>query len=88
MKSTALVLSIAPSLRQLGLSRCTLPEALEFLSSNLDGNDPNLHESAVDGVSRLDKAHRHQFTAQLTRIASDPAASENVRNQARDALKP
>ncbi|ADV83956.1 hypothetical protein AciPR4_3200 [Terriglobus saanensis SP1PR4] len=75
-------------IRQLGLSRIRLPEAVNFISSNLNQEDEFLRASAVDAASRLDKDTRAQFSSQLNRIASDPKETQYVRQQAAEALKP
>lgn len=72
-------------LRQLGLTKSRLPEAMDFISANLNQGD---RASAVDAVSRLDKDKRVQFSPQLDRIASDPKEDRYVRSQASAALKP
>lgn len=73
-------------LRELGLSRSRLPEAMDYISANLNQTDPYLRASAVDAASRLDSDERAQFSSQLTRIANDPKESQYVRNQAKSAL--
>jgi hypothetical protein len=75
-------------IRQLGLSKSRLPEAINFISANLNQNDPYLRASAVDAVSRLDKDKKTLFSSQLIRIASDPKEPEHVRKQATQALEP
>ena len=40
-------------IRQLGLSKSQLPEAMDFISANLNKDDPYLRSSAVTAVSRL-----------------------------------
>ncbi len=75
-------------LRQLGLNKTRVPEALDFIGRNLNHADPNVRASAVDAASRLDRDVRKQFTAQLSRILSDPSESEYMRSQARLALQP
>lgn len=72
-------------LRQLGLSKSRLPEAMDFISANLNQGDP---ASAVDAVSKLEKDKRALFSSQLIRIASDPAEPQHVRKQATTALQP
>jgi hypothetical protein len=75
-------------LHEIGLEAIQVPEAIDFVSANLDGVDPRLRAAAVEGASRLDKDTRAQFSSQLKRIASDPKEDKNVRNQAAQALKP
>jgi hypothetical protein len=75
-------------LRQVGLSKSRLPEALTFISENLSQADPYLRASAVDAVARLDRDERARFSTQLASIASDPTESEDVRNNAKSALEP
>ncbi len=75
-------------LRQLGLNKTRVPEALNFIATNLNHADPNVRASAVDAVSRLDHDIRKQFAAQLSRISSDPSEPEHMRSQARLALQP
>ncbi|ADV83955.1 HEAT repeat domain-containing protein [Terriglobus saanensis] len=75
-------------IRQLGLSRIRLPEAVNFISTNLDQEDEGFRASAVDAASRLDKETRAQISSQLKRIASDPKESQYVRQQATEAVKP
>lgn len=75
-------------LRQLGLSKTRVPEALSFIDTNLNHADPNVRASAVDAVSRLDLDIRKQFASQLSRIASDPTEAEHVQSQTRSALQP
>jgi vesicle coat complex subunit len=48
-------------IRQLGLSKSRLPEAMDFISANLNKEDPYLRASAVNAVSRLDKVKEHYF---------------------------
>lgn len=75
-------------IRQLGLSKSRLPEAMDFISANLNKEDPGLRASAVDAVSRLDKDKRALFSSQLVRISSDARESQHVRTQATQALEP
>jgi hypothetical protein len=75
-------------IRQLGLSKSRLPEAIDFISANLNKEDPYLRASAVDAVSRLDKDKKVLFSSQLVRIASDPREPQDVRKQATQALEP
>jgi hypothetical protein len=75
-------------LSQLGLSKIRLTEAVDFISANLNQEDKRLRASAVVAASRLDKETRTHFSAQLSRIASDPAEDQYVRGQAASALKP
>lgn len=75
-------------IRQLGLSKSRLPEAMDFISANLNKEDPYLRASAVDAASRLDKDKRALFSSQLIRIASDPKEPDHVRKQATQALEP
>lgn len=75
-------------LRQLRLNKTRVPEALDFIGTNLNHADPNVRASAVDAVSRLDHDVRKQFTVQLSRISSDPSESGHMRSQARLALQP
>jgi hypothetical protein len=74
-------------LRQMGLSKSRLPEALTFIAANLSQTDSHLRASAVDAVARLDSDERVQFSTQLARIANDPTESEHVRKQAQSALQ-
>jgi hypothetical protein len=74
------------ALRQLGLSKCKVPEALDFMARSLQR--PELVASAVDAVSRLDPDDRRNFRQQLEQVASDPGAPANVRNQAKAATGP
>jgi HEAT repeat protein len=73
---------------QIGLYGIQLPEAVNFISANLDQNDRLLRASAVEAASRLDKDTRVQLEGQLSRIASDPQEEQNVRNEAAEALRP
>jgi hypothetical protein len=75
-------------LHQLGLSRIQLPEAVDFISANLNQDDRRLRAGAVEAASRLDKDTRAQFNGQLSRIASDPEEPQDVRKQAAAALEP
>jgi hypothetical protein len=75
-------------IRQLGLSKTRLPEAIDFIAANLNQESEGLRTSAVDAASRLDKDMRAQISSQLSRIASDPKESLYVRQQAAQALKP
>jgi len=75
-------------LRQLGLNKTRVPEALNFIGVNLNHADPDIRASAVDAVSRLDHDIRKQFAPQLVRIVSDPSEAEHVRSQAKSALQP
>jgi hypothetical protein len=75
-------------IRQLGLSKSQLPEAMDFISANLNQEDQHLRASAVDAVSRLDHDKRALFSSQLNRIATDPAEQQFVRKQATAALEP
>jgi hypothetical protein len=74
-------------LRQLGLSKSRLPEAMSFIGANLNQTDSHLRASAVDAAARLDRDVRTQFSGDLARIASDPSEQEHVRNQAKMALE-
>jgi len=74
-------------LRQLGLSKIHLPEAIAFISTNLGHADPYIRGSAVDAAARLEYNDRIQLSSQLDRIASDPTESKEVRGQARLALR-
>jgi hypothetical protein len=75
-------------LRQLGLSKSRAPEALTFIRANLGHADADVRASAVDAASRLDSDIRPQFSAELSRIASDPLESKHTRNLAAQALQP
>lgn len=75
-------------LKQLGLSRIQFPEAVDFISANLNQDDKYLREQAVDAASRLDKDTRAQLSGQLSQIASDPKEDKEVRQQAAQALQP
>ena len=75
-------------LHQIGLYRIELPEAVNFVSSNLEQNDRLLRASAVEAASRLDKDTRVRLEGQLSRIASDPKEEQNLRNEAAEALGP
>ncbi len=75
-------------LRQLGLSKSRLPEALNFIAESLSQTDPHLRASAVDAVARLDRDERARFSTQLGNIASDPTETEDVRNKAKSVLEP
>jgi hypothetical protein len=73
-------------LRQLGLSKIHLPEAMAFIATNLNQSNPYLRGSAVEAAARLEYKDRVQLSSQLGRIASDPTESKEVRKQARLAL--
>jgi hypothetical protein len=74
------------ALRQLGLSKCKVPEALDLMASSLQRRE--LVASAVDAVSRLDADDRRYFRQQLEQVASDPDVPAHVRNQAKAATGP
>lgn len=71
------------TLRQMGLSKCNVPEALDFMARGLQSRE--LVASAVDAVSRLDPDDRRNFKQQLEQVASDPSAPVDVRGQAKIA---
>jgi hypothetical protein len=63
-------------LRQLGLSKIYLPEAIAFISTNLGHADPYIRGSAVDAAVRLNYTDRMQLSSQPDRIASNPTESK------------
>jgi hypothetical protein len=75
-------------LHQVGLYRVQLPEAISFISTNLNQDDHRLRAAAVEAVSRMDKDARAQLHGQLSQIASDPGVAQDVRQQATRALEP
>jgi hypothetical protein len=75
-------------LHELGLYRIQIPEAINFISANLNESNPRLRAAAVEGASRLDKDARAQLRGQLSQIASDPKEVKEVRQQAVQALEP
>ena len=75
-------------LHQIGLYRIEIPEAINFISANLNQDDHSLRAAAVEAVSRMDKDTRAQLHGQLSQIASDPEVAQEVRQQAVRALEP
>ena len=75
-------------LHEIGLYKIQVPEAIDFISANLNEKNPRLRAAAVEGASRLDKDTRAQLHGQLSHIASDPEESQDVRQQAAQALMP
>jgi hypothetical protein len=75
-------------LHEIGLYRIQIPEAINFISANLNQANPRLRAAAVEGASRLEKDARAQLSGQLSQIAADPKEDQSVRNDAARALVP
>lgn len=75
-------------LHQIGLYAIQVPQAINFISANLDHNDRHLRAAAIEAASRLDKDTRVRLAGQLTPVATDRKEEQNVRNEAAQALRP
>jgi hypothetical protein len=73
-----------PVVKEIGLSRIQVPEALDFVGKELD--NPTGRSGAIVAASRLDREARARFAAQLSRIAQDPDEKPDIRGAAGAAI--
>jgi hypothetical protein len=74
-------------LAQLGLLRTREGEELAFIGRSLDNKDGYIRLAAVESVMKLDSDVRGSFFDQLSRIASDPKESSEIRSRAASVLR-
>jgi hypothetical protein len=73
-----------PVVKEIGLLRIQVPEALDFVGKELD--NPTGRSGAIVAASRLDRGARARFAAQLSRIAQDPDEKPDIRRAAGAAI--